>query len=456
MAISRITTWNSGDVLTAAALNGEFSNITSGGVALVSPYTATMDANNKQTINFLMEKLSAVATAANAARLYYRTDNNLPEYDTGSAIRTIPNQSICGGRLTLSGASLLFSPLVHNLIPINGRYEVIPDAGVTLAIGAAAAATLYYIYAYMSGSTMTLEFSATGYSTQAGTGVPIKTGDATRTLVGLARSPAQPGALSAAAGGAGNVNAGTHSYRVTFVGPSSVEYNAGTASAQVTAAGGGSSINLTAIPIGGSTVVSRKIYRTVAGDTGNYLLQQTVANNTATTATDNTADSGLGAAAPGTAVWQADAGLMGVLSFWNRRLIGFSNNFTAARTSTTSAPTWAEVNIEIRGNFLTWADEAVMASIQGTNQNSNASQSTITSVGFDGTTSEAAAVTFLIATAGVQFPIGLTVYKSGLAEGFHYATLLGSVSANTGTWLGGAAGGTAGTLPTFLSLGIRG
>lgn len=55
--------------------------------------------------------------------------------------------------------------------------------------------------------------------------------------------------------------------------------------------------SLTGIAIGPSGTTSRKIYRTAAG--GSQLkLQSTIANNTATTLTDSTADSGLGANVP--------------------------------------------------------------------------------------------------------------------------------------------------------------
>ena len=57
-------------------------------------------------------------------------------------------------------------------------------------------------------------------------------------------------------------------------------------------------VTLSGIPIGAATVISRKVYRTAAGG-AQLKLQQTIANNTATTAvTDATADAGLGADAP--------------------------------------------------------------------------------------------------------------------------------------------------------------
>ncbi|WNV09599.1 hypothetical protein [Tardiphaga sp. 709] len=91
------------------------------------------------------------------------------------------------GRLTKSGANLLFAPLKGNKIVINSVEQTIPDAGVTLA-PPATSGTLYYIYAYMVSTTLTLEASTTGHATQAGTGIEIKSGDATRTMVGWART----------------------------------------------------------------------------------------------------------------------------------------------------------------------------------------------------------------------------------------------------------------------------
>jgi hypothetical protein len=95
-------------------------------------------------------------------------------------------------RLTKSGANLLLSREGGRQLFINGVLCTIPAAGVTLAVGAAVAGTLYYIYAYMSGATMTLEFSATAPAADATYGHQIKNGDGTRTLVGMARPIAGP------------------------------------------------------------------------------------------------------------------------------------------------------------------------------------------------------------------------------------------------------------------------
>lgn len=78
------------------------------------------------------------------------------------------------------------------LLTINGLARVIPSAGVSLLVTGLTPATLYYIYAFMNGAVMTLEASTTAFAVDAVTGVTIKSGDATRTLVGLARPATGP------------------------------------------------------------------------------------------------------------------------------------------------------------------------------------------------------------------------------------------------------------------------
>jgi uncharacterized phiE125 gp8 family phage protein len=106
-----------------------------------------------------------------------------------------------------------------------------------------------------------------------------------------------PGVIAVAlATAAGNVNAGAHRYLATFV-TAAGETQAGTISAAVTTDGAHGQVALSAIPIGGAMVTARKLYRTAAGGAV-YLLLATIANNTATTYTDNIADASLGAQAP--------------------------------------------------------------------------------------------------------------------------------------------------------------
>ncbi|MXS81572.1 head-tail connector protein [Nitrosomonas oligotropha] len=110
-----------------------------------------------------------------------------------------------------------------------------------------------------------------------------------------------PGAPSVALGsGSGNVDNGAHRYRVTFV-TADGETQGGDISAAVTVSDKSvnGKIELSGIPLGGSLVTARKIYRTTANGSA-YLLLATIANNTATTYTDNIADINLGASVPST------------------------------------------------------------------------------------------------------------------------------------------------------------
>lgn len=124
-----------------------------------------------------------------------------------------------------------------------------------------------------------------------------------------------PGAMLAPAlvapPAAGNVDNGSHRYLVTFVTVNG-ETEAGAQSAAVVVADKtvNGKVQLTGVPLGGTAVIARKIYRTIAAGAA-FLLLVTIADNTTTTYLDNTADAGLGAGAP--AVNTTDDGLLALL-----------------------------------------------------------------------------------------------------------------------------------------------
>lgn len=113
-------------------------------------------------------------------------------------------------------------------------------------------------------------------------------------------APIAPTAALISPAVAGNVDNGAHRYAITFV-TADGETEIGIVSGSVTVSDKTTNgkVSLTGIPLGGSAVTSRKVYRTAAGGS-TYLLLDTIANNTATTYTDNIADSSLGAQAPTT------------------------------------------------------------------------------------------------------------------------------------------------------------
>lgn len=167
--------------------------------APASPSSGYPTAGNPQTAtpptklgpwwyHMMTEELRAVIVAAGL------TPDHTDVSQLKKAIQALLVASSVHGQCVLakSGANLLLSPFNGNKLLINGQSQTIPAAGVPLAATGLTADTNYYIYAYMNAGTMTLEASATGHSTDASTGVEIKTGDSSRTLVGFARVVAGP------------------------------------------------------------------------------------------------------------------------------------------------------------------------------------------------------------------------------------------------------------------------
>lgn len=124
-----------------------------------------------------------------------------------------------------------------------------------------------------------------------------------------------PAACTAAAGSAGNVDNGTHSWVITFENALGLETQSGSKSNVLTIAGGAKQVNLTAIPLGPTGTTSRNVYRTKAGDTGNWFFVGTVADNITTTFTDNVSDASLPALFANATGWQLiDTNLDSVLT----------------------------------------------------------------------------------------------------------------------------------------------
>jgi hypothetical protein len=99
------------------------------------------------------------------------------------------------GRLTfVSATQLKFSPLNGDRIKIAGTVYAIPSAGIAaLTNGGLSASTLYYVYAFNSSGTITGEISTTTHATSStvgNVGVETKSGDDTRTLIGMCRTNA--------------------------------------------------------------------------------------------------------------------------------------------------------------------------------------------------------------------------------------------------------------------------
>ena len=141
MALSRVKTWISGEVLTAVDQNAEFDNILNNALTLISPLTGTLNANTNQVTNLLLERRSSVATAGNEARIYYRTDVDIVQVDDGATIRNVPSAAAgtAKGAMILGTGTDTFGALA---VSTNG-YIPIADSTQTTGVrwGAAAEVT---------------------------------------------------------------------------------------------------------------------------------------------------------------------------------------------------------------------------------------------------------------------------------------------------------------------------
>lgn len=106
-------------------------------------------------------------------------------YSASNTGEDVTNAGQC--RLAKVGGNLVLNRFKGNALMIGGVAQRIPAAGVSLAPNGLSAGTTYYIYAFMDIGVMKLEASTTSWATDASTGMRVKNGDPSRTLVGMAR-----------------------------------------------------------------------------------------------------------------------------------------------------------------------------------------------------------------------------------------------------------------------------
>ena len=140
MALAAVKTFIANEVLTASDLNALNTNILNNALALISPLTGNLDVNNRQLQNLLLERRATVATAGNEARIYYRTDIDLPQVDDGSAIKNVIALPIGGakGDIVVGTATDAFS---RHPVSTNG-YVLVGDSAETTGLRWATAASV--------------------------------------------------------------------------------------------------------------------------------------------------------------------------------------------------------------------------------------------------------------------------------------------------------------------------
>ena len=178
----------------------------------------------------------------------------------------------------------------ENVILRNGRLDPLPDLGsaVTTGLGSGNWTWIYKLGNQWLASTtqryavlwqnIYLAYIESGNSPQYTNGTSISN-------LGLSSPLSAPTATDS---GTGNITNATVQYVVTYYDVLGQESGPSPLSNLLNLTG--RQVSLTNIPTGPGSTVGRKIYRLVSGA---FLLVTTIANNTATTFTDNTADTGL-------------------------------------------------------------------------------------------------------------------------------------------------------------------
>lgn len=286
------------------------------------------------------------ATAADTvARFAKGSDGFVIGYDAAQAagLLVLPPYLWGTSRLVLDSANQI--SLGVGLIPlkIGGVWQIKRlAAAIIIANTGLVANTVYNVYAYDNAGTATLELSTTGHSTDTDWGIEVKTGDATRTLVGKIRTEGSTPGL--------------------FV-----------------------------------DSTNRRFVRS----------------------------------------WFSDPG------------VNIISVYSANRTTTST--TFVEINSEIRGEIILWANEIVAAYVNSIQKNDTGAAQTLTTIGFDGATaSEASGITESDSAEASRIRTTTPfLFKSGLLEGYHYITLLGRTTAGTSTWIGGTTIGERTTLGAY-------
>jgi len=136
-----------------------------------------------------------------------------------------------------------------------------------------------------------------------------------------------------------------------------------------------------------------------------------------------------------------------VLSWFNRQTIACRAAFTANRNYPVGS--YGEDNSEIKNEFLLWGGQTAIFAASGGVANATASYMNA-SIGVDSVSTPIDCYATGQVPANGQFPIGQSAPVEGLAEGYHYATLLATNSAGTAVFLGSATPGARCTLSTTI------
>lgn len=103
--LSKVKTWVSSEILTHTDLNAEFSNIIDNFLTGLSPLTGNLDFNDKEALNFVLEKLGTDGTGVEGQLIYNTTQDHakLKNDSVWTFILDVPTMGTSGQFLTTDG-----------------------------------------------------------------------------------------------------------------------------------------------------------------------------------------------------------------------------------------------------------------------------------------------------------------------------------------------------------------
>lgn len=197
MALARVTTWVDGQILTALALNGEFDNILTNPLALISPTTGAINFASQAHTNFRLQNVVTTPTPATAGMITFDTVRGQVEVDDGTIIRSVP---------TINSSNMVAGQLITAASSGNSIWATIApgSSGTVLTMTSSNSAPSFQAAGAFTLTTGTISTGAMLYYTTAGALNTLPLGTPGFLLTVSSSQPAWVAAASAAAGTAVN------------------------------------------------------------------------------------------------------------------------------------------------------------------------------------------------------------------------------------------------------------
>ena len=195
------TQYNNGGAFGGYTMGGDATIVTSTGVLTLATVNSNVGTFQGLTVNakgLVTAAASIASTTTPLADAVTGAIGSSSNYAKADHVHPITMPFNCGRFQFISNTQVQFVPYNGDLVRINGIVYSIPGSGITATNtscfingtggSSLAASTTYYVYLFNNSGTLTIDFSATGSArdtTTGNVGTQIKSGDSTRSLIGM-------------------------------------------------------------------------------------------------------------------------------------------------------------------------------------------------------------------------------------------------------------------------------